>query len=41
VIGQPAPAFALAANDGKIYALKDLPGRHIVLVFYCINNTPG
>jgi peroxiredoxin Q/BCP len=41
MIGQPAPEFALAANDGKTYALKDLSGRSVVLIFYPINNTPG
>jgi peroxiredoxin len=41
MIGQRAPDFALQANDGKIYALKDLAGRKIVLVFYVMNNTPG
>lgn len=41
MIGQPAPDFALAANDGKTYALKDFAGRNVVLVFYPINNTPG
>ncbi|MBI3856365.1 MAG: peroxiredoxin [Planctomycetes bacterium] len=41
MIGQPAPNFALVANDGKTYALKDLWGRNVVLVFYPINNTPG
>jgi peroxiredoxin Q/BCP len=39
--GQPAPEFALVANDGKTYALKDYSGRNVVLVFYPINNTPG
>jgi len=41
MIGQRAPEFSLAANDGNIYALKDLAGRKLVLVFYVINNTPG
>ena len=41
MIGQAAPAFALAGSDGKIYALKDLLGKQLVLVFYVINNTPG
>ena len=41
MIGQPAPGFALKANDGNIYSLKDLAGRNVVLVFYVINDTPG
>jgi peroxiredoxin Q/BCP len=41
MIGQPAPEFALVANDGKTYALKDFSGRNVILVFYPINNTPG
>jgi len=41
MIGQRAPDFAVKANDGNIYALKNLAGRKIVLVFYVINNTPG
>ena len=41
MIGQLAPDFALPASDGKTYALKDLAGRNVVLVFYCMNNTPG
>jgi peroxiredoxin Q/BCP len=41
MIGQAAPEFALVANDGKIYALKDYSGRNVVLVFYPMNNTPG
>lgn len=41
MIGQLAPEFAAPASDGKIYALKELAGRKLVLVFYVINNTPG
>ena len=41
MIGHPAPEFAAPASDGKTYALKDLAGRTVVLVFYVINNTPG
>ena len=41
MIGQPAPDFSRVANDGKIYALKELSGRHVVLVFYVMNDTPG
>jgi len=41
MIGQRAPDFALPASDGRTYALKELAGKKIVLVFYVINNTPG
>jgi peroxiredoxin len=41
MIGQRAPEFAAKASDGNIYALKDLAGRKLVLVFYVINDTPG
>lgn len=41
MIGQRAPDFERAASDGKTYALKDLAGRTLVLVFYIINDTPG
>ena len=41
MIGQRAPDFSLAASDGRTYALKDLAGRTVVLVFYVINDTPG
>lgn len=41
MIGEKAPDFALKANDGKTYALKDLGGKSVVLVFYCMNDTPG
>jgi peroxiredoxin len=41
MIGQRAPDFSLTASDGKTYALKELAGRTVVLVFYVINDTPG
>ena len=41
MIGSLAPDFSLTANDGNIYSLKDLRGKNVVLVFYCMNNTPG
>ena len=39
--GQPAPDFSATASDGKVYRLKELSGKPLVLVFYCRNNTPG
>ncbi len=41
MIGTRAPDFSLPANDGKTYRLADAKGRHVVLVFYCQNDTPG
>ena len=40
--GKKAPAFQLADADGKTVALKDLIGRHnLVLYFYPKDMTPG
>lgn len=39
--GDAAPDFSLTANDGKIYALKDLAGKKVVLYFYPKDETPG
>lgn len=41
-IGSLAPDFELAAHDGKTYRLRDvLKQRHVTLIFYPGNNTPG
>ncbi len=41
-VGSTAPAFTAAASDGKTYRLADvLPTRHVALIFYPGNNTPG
>ena len=41
-VGTKAPLFAAQASDGKTYALSDvLKTKHVVLVFYPGNNTPG
>ncbi len=39
--GDPAPDFALPADDGKTYSLKDLRGQKVVLYFYPKDDTPG
>ncbi|MCY1062297.1 thioredoxin-dependent thiol peroxidase [Nannocystis sp. SCPEA4] len=39
--GDPAPPFALAADDGKTYALRDFAGRRVILYFYPRDSTPG
>jgi len=41
-VGSRAPAFKAEASDGKTYALVDvLKSKHVALVFYPGNNTPG
>ena len=41
-VGGTAPAFTGAASDGKTYRLADvLASRHVALIFYPGNNTPG
>ena len=41
-VGSKAPAFKAEASDGKTYALADvLESKHVALVFYPGNNTPG
>jgi len=41
-VGSKAPAFTAAASDGKTYTLSDvLKTKHVALVFYPGNNTPG
>jgi peroxiredoxin len=41
-IGSTAPAFTAPASDGRTYALADvLQTKHVALVFYPGNNTPG
>ena len=39
--GQPAPDFALPADDGSTVRLRDLRGRTVVLFFYPKDDTPG
>jgi peroxiredoxin Q/BCP len=40
-VGQPAPAFALEADDGSTVTLADLSGQRVVLYFYPKDNTSG
>ena len=41
-LGAKAPRFTAQASDGKTYALADvLEHKHVALVFYPGNNTPG
>jgi peroxiredoxin len=41
-VGERAPDFELAASDGKTYRLNSvLQHKHVALIFYPGNNTPG
>lgn len=40
-IGQPAPAFELAATGERTLSLADLRGKNVVVYFYPKDNTPG
>lgn len=40
-IGDKAPDFTLAADDGKNITLSKLKGNKVVLYFYPKDNTPG
>jgi peroxiredoxin len=41
-VGTKAPPFTAAASDGTTYTLSDvLKTKHVALVFYPGNNTPG
>lgn len=39
--GDPAPKFALMADDEKVVTLESLRGRNVVLFFYPKDNTSG
>ena len=39
--GMPAPDFELPDASGKLWRLKDLSGKKVVLYFYPIDDTPG
>lgn len=40
-VGDRAPGFALAGDDGREHALAGLQGRRVVLYFYPRDSTPG
>ncbi len=40
-VGQRAPAFTLANQDGAKVALRDFAGRRVVVYFYPADDTPG
>jgi peroxiredoxin Q/BCP len=39
--GSKAPAFSLAADNGKKISLKDYAGQRVILYFYPKDATPG
>ncbi len=39
--GDPAPDFALQADDGSTVTLASLQGKNVVLFFYPKDNTSG
>lgn len=40
-IHQPAPAFELPDENGKVHKLEDYRGKSVVLYFYPKDDTPG
>jgi thioredoxin-dependent peroxiredoxin len=40
-VGDAAPDFALADENGTVTRLADLSGRRVVLYFYPMDDTPG
>lgn len=40
-VGQPAPAFVLADQNGKTHQLNEYAGKWVVLYFYPKDDTPG
>ena len=40
-VGQKAPDFTLASDEGKEISLNDFAGRHVLLFFFPKANTPG
>jgi peroxiredoxin Q/BCP len=40
-VGDAAPYFAIADDQGKTHSLKDYRGKSVILYFYPKDNTPG
>ncbi|MCA9672216.1 MAG: redoxin domain-containing protein [Myxococcales bacterium] len=40
-VGDTAPDFELPAHDGSTVSLSGLAGKHVVLWFYPVADTPG
>ena len=40
-VGSPAPDFSVPDHTGTLHTLADYSGRHLVLWFYPVADTPG
>lgn len=40
-VGDRAPEFSLTTDGGKLFQLKELHGRQVVLFFFPRASTPG
>ena len=40
-LGEPAPSFAMTADDGRLVTNESLAGQRFVLYFYPKDDTPG
>ncbi len=40
-VGTDAPDFTVKAHDGSTVSLQDYRGKHVVLWFYPVADTPG
>lgn len=40
-LGSAAPDFSVLDHEGKRHTLADYKGRHLVLWFYPVADTPG
>lgn len=40
-VGSAAPDFSVPDHTGKVHSLSDYKGRHLVLWFYPVADTPG
>jgi thioredoxin-dependent peroxiredoxin len=40
-IGSDAPDFSVLDHEGNSHALADYRGRHLILWFYPVADTPG
>ncbi len=39
--GAPAPDFTVKAHDGQTVKLSDFRGKHVLMWFYPMADTPG
>ena len=40
-VGDKAPVFILASDEGKEVSLSDFHGKHVLIFFFPKANTPG